>query len=315
MVATTPFPIDERRVPLDAAGRHAKGMVLTFTGVFILSFDMVLVRVIDAAAWDLLPWRTGLMAGAMAFILLMVLGVRGTLRAIWRLGAIGLFVVLVYAANKIAFIVGLEMTNVATLLVILAATPLFAALSARVFYGDRQPLRTWIAILLGLGGIAITTGGWVASGNLLGVAICLGAAFGLGLTLALLQHNPHVDIRAVALLGATLATLVTLQVGDPDSIQGERLAITIFLCAMLLPLAYTLWMFGPKYLSGAETGLMLLLETVLGNLWVWLFLSEAPAPNELLGGVVVLGTVCWHTLATRRAHRLRAAVDTSTSTM
>jgi drug/metabolite transporter (DMT)-like permease len=43
---------------------------------------------------------------------------------------------------------------------------------------------------------------------------------------------------------------------------------------------------------------LLLLETVLGPLWVWIGVGEAPTPMMLVGGVIVVGSLAiylWHT--------------------
>jgi drug/metabolite transporter (DMT)-like permease len=45
------------------------------------------------------------------------------------------------------------------------------------------------------------------------------------------------------------------------------------------------------HLTAAEIGLLSLLEIVLGPLWVWLALGEAPAGAIIAGGLVVLAAV------------------------
>ena len=44
-------------------------------------------------------------------------------------------------------------------------------------------------------------------------------------------------------------------------------------------------------LSAAEIGLLSLLEIVLGPLWVWLALGEAPSGSIITGGMLVLAAV------------------------
>ena len=52
-----------------------------------------------------------------------------------------------------AFMLALTFTTVANVLVVMSAGPLFTALVARVFIGQRLPLRTWLAI--GAAGLGI----------------------------------------------------------------------------------------------------------------------------------------------------------------
>ena len=46
--------------------------------------------------------------------------------------------------------------------------------------------------------------------------------------------------------------------------------------------------------SAPEVSLFLLIETVLGPVWVWLVLEEAIPPLTLLGGAFILGVVSVH---------------------
>jgi drug/metabolite transporter (DMT)-like permease len=50
-----------------------------------------------------------------------------------------------------------------------------------------------------------------------------------------------------------------------------------------------------------------LLETVLGPLWVWLVIHEAPSALALIGGAVVVATLLVHSLLSLRDHVGRPA--------
>ncbi len=53
---------------------------------------------------------------------------------------------------------------------------------------------------------------------------------------------------------------------------------------------------GPRYISAPEVGLLFLLETAFGPLWVWLVLSETPSALSLLGGFIVVASLMIHAL-------------------
>ena len=63
---------------------------------------------------------------------------------------------------------------------------------------------------------------------------------------------------------------------------------------LIMPLSFGLMTIAPKYISAAEVSLMLLLETVLAPIWVWLVLSERPNTQTLIGGAVVLAALLGH---------------------
>ncbi len=58
-------------------------------------------------------------------------------------------------------------------------------------------------------------------------------------------------------------------------------------------------------------GLLLLLESVLGPVWVWLALGDQPGNSILIGGAIVLSTLAINTIWALRYPQLKPAVQTS----
>ena len=46
-----------------------------------------------------------------------------------------------------------------------------------------------------------------------------------------------------------------------------------------------------RHLNAADVGLIALLETTLGPLWVWIFFAEQPSNATLLGGAIILAAL------------------------
>ena len=68
--------------------------------------------------------------------------------------------------------------------------------------------------------------------------------------------------------------------------------------------------FAPRYISGAEVALVMLLEVVLGPLWVFLAGFEAPTQWTLIGGAGIIVVLGVHELAAlREARRLAGLPD------
>jgi drug/metabolite transporter (DMT)-like permease len=55
-----------------------------------------------------------------------------------------------------------------------------------------------------------------------------------------------------------------------------------------------------RQLIAAEVTLVMQLEFVLGPIWVWLFINEAPTQLTLIGGSLVLGAVLYRAMAELR---------------
>ncbi|MBM7454802.1 drug/metabolite transporter (DMT)-like permease [Oceanisphaera litoralis] len=267
---------------------HQKGLLLTALGVLIISPDALLLRVISLPAEQMVLWR-GLL-NILGFWLIVVARYRYQW---WRsylvCGRAGLGCALMFSLSTIGFILGNHFTKAGNVLVILASAPLIAALLSRLFLQERLPLRTWLAIgvcMLGISLIVLDDNG---EGSLIGSAFALLAAVGLAGNLTLARSRPEIDMSPMlALSGLITAGLAWCWSGEillPDAMDIGWL---LLLCLVLMPAGFTLIQQGPQYLPSAEVSLLLLLETIFGTLLVWLFLSERPSNQGLLGGTIVL---------------------------
>ena len=75
----------------------------------------------------------------------------------------------------------------------------------------------------------------------------------------------------------------------------------------MVPIGSALMFLGPRYIPAPEVGLLMLLESVLGPVWVWLALGEAPGDYTLLGGAIVLLTLAGNAAWALKNHRSRPA--------
>jgi drug/metabolite transporter (DMT)-like permease len=51
---------------------------------------------------------------------------------------------------------------------------------------------------------------------------------------------------------------------------------------------------GGRLVKSGEAGFIAMLDVVLGPVWVWLFFSEQPAVEAVIGGTMVLCAVAWY---------------------
>lgn len=267
---------------------HQKGLLLTALGVLIISPDALLLRLISIPPDQLVLWR-GLLS-VLGFWLIMVARYRRHwFRACLACGPAGLGCALLFTCSTLGFVLGNHFTKAGNVLVILAASPLIAALLSRLFLHERLPLRTWLAIaacLLGIGLIVLEdTGDGSVTGNLLAFM----AALGLAGNLTLARSKPGTDMSPMLAVSGLFTFLLTFAWSGHIMLPGATdMSWLILLCLILLPAGFTLIQRGPLYLPSAEVSLLMLLETVFGTLLVWLFLSERPGNQGLLGGAMVL---------------------------
>lgn len=289
----------------EAADRaaHARGFALTLFGVLVLTPDTLLMRLIDTDPWTMTFWRGILMPSAL--MLAFFVARRGEAwREIKTLGLAGLAVSAIYGVNALSFVLAVEHTKVANVLVILAAAPLFAGLMSVIFLREKVPLATWLAIAAGVVGVAIVVGGGFGAGTSIGDLFALMTAISLSATFTVLRYSKAHNMVPATALGGFLTAILVLPFADPGSLEGDRLWMMMLLGLVILPIAFGLITLGPRTVPAPEVALLMLLETVLGPFWVWLVIHEEPSLPTFIGGAIVLGAValhaCWRLTRRRR---------------
>lgn len=264
-----------------------KGYLITILGVVWLSPDALILRLIDSHGLDIVGWR-----GLLSFVTLttyLLWRDGGNMLPKLRAGGFPLLILSVaYALNSAAFVMALGEAPAADVLVILAATPICAAALGWLLLREIPARNTMLAILLGALGVAITTVGGISSGASLGMLYAVITTILLAAQFTLLRMWPQVDNVAAVQVGSIWMAAIGFGLADPMAIDGVNMVWMTLLGLFLTPIAFTLVTVGPRYISAAEVSLLMLLETVLGPLWVWWALSEQPGPSALIGGAVVI---------------------------
>ena len=288
------------------ADARAKGLVLTTLGVLLLTPDTLLIRLIDMEPFSLLVWRGVLQALGTTLILLALY--RGRTWAVFRaIGRKGLLAAALFTGSTLFFVLALSATSVANTLIIVAAAPLCAALMSRVFLGESIQGRTWAAIFGALTGIAILAWNDLEGGQFWGNLAALAAAFFLAGNFTTLRHSKAVNMIPSMVIGGLMAAVLALPFAEAGAFAPEapQLGYILLMGLVVLPCSFALIALGPRNLPAPEVALILLLETVLGPLWVWLVIAEYPGDWSIVGGAVVVVTLVLHTLSGRRNGKRR----------
>ena len=271
------------------------GLFLATFGALILTPDTLFMRWSGFGGFAMLAWR-GLLMGAVLLLLWPLMTRRGTaaLRLLLRPAALG--VILCHATNSTLFALGIAVAPVPIVLLAVATVPVFAALFGRFLLGEATSAATWVTMAAVLSGIAVAVSGRGAEGAaggsaLLGVAAGLGVALVMALNFVLLRQARDLPIQPAIGLGSLLAGLIGLSVaGLPALGQGNVPAIAVT-GLVILPLSFLSLTYATRHTSATNVSLLLLLETVLGPIWVWLGADEPLTPVMVFGGAIVVGSL------------------------
>lgn len=282
------------------------GPAIACLGALLLSPDALFMRLSGMDAAQMVAWR----APAMAAIFLAAWALASRRRradlAAATTGA-GLTVMGAQAVNNAAFPAGIALAPVAVMLLAVATVPVWAALLGRLLYGERTDRATWITIAAVLAGIALAVtseGSAEIHGSAILGALCgLVTALALALNFVTLRHNPDVPLLLAMGAGGMVTGLSAVALTGPAR-MGDGIVWAILVTGLLiLPVSFFLLSHASRHTSAAAVSLFMLLETVLGPLWVWLGTGEAPTPRMLAGGAVVIGALA---LYLRHGARARA---------
>ena len=283
---------------------HAKGLLITACGVLIISPDGLLTRLIGADHWTLIFYR----ALFLAFGMWLVVGFTcpNRIREQYRtLRGASLLKVAAYSLGTVSFIFAITHTSVANTLVILSTTPLFAAIISRVLLQERIEPRTLVAILAAAIGVAVIAhgSGETGGGSLLGDMVALAGAFFLACGFSFVRRFPQASTFAAISASGLLTAALVFPLAAPLSVSPADMGYLMLMGVYMLPLGSALMFVGPRYIPAPEVGLLLLLESVLGPVWVWLALGEAPPGHTLVGGAIVLSTLALNAAWALRGRR------------
>ena len=252
-------------------------------------------------------WRSFFAFGFVS-IFLAVSG-KNPVKAARAAGLPGLFSSAMWAVMFTAFVIALSLTTTANALVVMSIAPLLTVVCARIVLTDPIPLRTWIAALAAMAGIALmfsTSMEKHAAGMLVALVIPVASALNV---VALRKHSAQVDLIPAVMLGGALSALIALPLALPFSASGRDLALLAFLGVFQLGLPCMFLVMASRALYAPEIALIGLLEVVLGPLWAWLGAGETPAASTLIGGALVLSALAGNELAAFRMRKGRTIIE------
>lgn len=285
---------------LDRADRR-KGVLLMVGAGLCWSLGGILVRNVHAAdPFEIIVWRSVFMAiFLVATIALMNRGrVIGSVR---DMGAAGVLSGALLASTFFFFILSITRTTAANTFVLMSTVPFFVAVFAMAFLGERVGARTWVAIAVALAGIGMMFAEGVEAGRLEGNLLALGVPLAAALNVVLLRRQrKRVDMVPAVLLAGLFSIAAALPFALPLTASAADLGVLALMGFIQLGLGCVLMTLATRHLAAGEIGLLALLETILGPIWVWIGIGERPSDLALVGGVIVLAALAVDSLPALR---------------
>lgn len=291
--------------------RRPVALALMVVAPLLWSLAGVVTRHVESAApLEMAFWRSSF-AAALVFLALRCVQKKRPWDTLRAAGAAGLVSGAMWAIMFTCFIVALNFTTTANVLVMSSLGPLFTAILAFAFLREPLPARTWFAIAAASIGMAAMFGAGLAAreprdlgGMLLALTIPVAGAVNL---VTLRRSAAHLDLMPAVMLGALISAAVTLPFALPFQASGRDVLLLAALGIFQLGLPCLLLVLVSRTLTAPEIALLALLEVVLGPLWAWLGAGEAPGYATVLGGAIVLAALAGNEFAALMQRKREAA--------
>lgn len=268
-------------------------------GVLAVSFAVLFIRWCEAPAFTIAAYRLGISSLFLIFTgyaklpdLVNRLG-----KSDWQIGALSGFFLAVHFS---AWIKSLEITSVASSVVLVSTAPFWAALGAWLFL--KAPIKRLFAIgfLLAFGGMFVIAQPEAGDsqdslfGNFLAL---LGAIGGAGYMLCGRYLRKRYDTFSYVTVSYSFAAIFLLALAVFSGTQLSGFSWQTYGMFMLIALApqligHTSFNWALKYLSTPVVSTILLGEPVFATILAYLFLAEIPAFEQIAGcSLILIGVI------------------------
>ena len=275
---------------------YLKGLCIAITGVIVLSFDALLIRLSGTSGITAVFYRA-------LFTFISITTIFFTTqkkKSIQTLKDGGLPMVLsgiMWGISGMGFTLGVQTAGAANTLVLIALAPLFASAFASIFYKSRPSVVTIIAAVIAIIGIWYIYKDGFGDMDIRGFLFALSTPLFLGCNLSYLRAHKNMSRPASVMIGGMTGSLLALIISGGDlSIEGQALIPLALLGLFVIPFSQTMIATGTRYIRSSEAALINSSETVLGICWVWIFLGEQPQQNFLPGAVLVILAITGNSL-------------------
>ena len=274
--------------------RNSIGLALAIFGALLLTPDTLFMRLSELDGFSMLVWRGGLSGTAYLLIWMWVsLRVERKIPNIFTV-SFGT-IILCQMLNATLFSLAIAVAPVAVVLIGVATVPVFAAVLSRIILGESLSTLTIVTAVLVMIGLYISVLGQEDSEIILdkttlqGAILGLGVAFSLAMNFTIIRKDKDVPFVLAIALGAFMAAALGAMCADalywPPLGNMAAIALTGII---ILPVSFVTLSYAARFVSSSTVSLIMLLETVLGPLWIWWGIGEVPTNSMLIGGAIVV---------------------------
>ena len=270
----------------------------TFTillGGFFMSFVGLLMKmIIDASGFQILFYRS--MSLSLVVIIFACIITKSNPKTFMkRLDRFDLLMGIFLSLAFATYVFSMLYTSVASTLFILGITPFLAAIIAWYYLKEKPKIFVWVTMIVATTGVFLMVSDGMVFGKTFGNILAFFSALLFAMTLVVARYSKKENVLGGTFLGGAFACLIgliaSLLLNHGLLISSYDMSLSLFMGAFTIGLGITLVTTGTPFVPAAEVSLLVLIESVLGPIWVWIFLSEAMTTFELVGGILIFAAL------------------------
>ena len=267
------------------------GYILLLFGGFCLSWGGFIVRSFqEANVWQILFLRSFFFIIALSLFLTLTYKNR-VIKIIKDSGVPGILGGFVMSFSFVAFIIAMNNTTVANVVFIISTQTMFLAIFGFFYLKEKVSLIGSSSIFLAMSGILIMVGDSISTGSLFGNLVALVIPINFAIYVMIIRKNSNLDMVPAMLYSGIFSLIYGAILSKSFEFSSHDLFMGFLLGVPQLALGFICITIGSRTTASATVGLLMLMETLCGPLWVWLFLNEIPPISVFIGGLVIISAI------------------------
>jgi len=264
------------------------GYILLLMGAFFLSWGGLLIREWQGGdVWQVLFWRSFFFNLTLILFLYLIYK-KEAFSIIKKSGLPGVLGGISMAVGFTAYVFAMRETTVANVLFIISTQTIWLALFGYLFLKEKISLKSFISIVLAMAGILIMLGGSLGTGSLLGNLVALFVPINFAFLILLIRKFSKLDLIPALFYGGLIIMLFSFFMSETVLISKHNLLVGFLLGSFQHAFGFICIVIGARSTPAVVVGLLMLIETLLGPVWVWLFLNEIPPTSVFIGGSIII---------------------------
>jgi drug/metabolite transporter (DMT)-like permease len=282
---------------------HFKAIIITATGVLLLSLESLLIKLANIDA-ILFSFYIGVFMFLSVNLVLLQKEKKNFIQTYRTNFNVIMVCGILFGISNIFFINAIKTTTVANTVMIFASAPLFSALYSYLIYKQRSRKNIFISSFFIFIGLFIIFSAQTLKGDFLGNLYALISVNLFALSFVILSQYSKANRFAVTATAGLSAMVFSCFFVNDFTLGLNSLLILLLGGILVSPVSRIFMGIGTRTLPASEVSILMIIETIMAPLWVWLILNEIPSNPTFIGGIIILSTLFFNSLYTIRTNKI-----------